>query len=139
MTVLVVLVMLLLAYMSVLVVLVMLLLAYMTVLVVLVVLLLAYMTVLVVFVVLLLAYMNGNGNLCRAVVRAGACLGVVNKEGMSLFNIPVATKQLLFKLLGQCVFPTSSDLCRSPTDKMASNVLSYSRFMNKCILRSSSE
>ena len=50
--------------------------------------------------VLLLAYVNGNGNLCRAIVRAGACLGVVNKEGMSLFNIPVATKQLLFKLLG---------------------------------------
>ena len=139
MTEFVVLVVLLLAYMTELVVLVVLLLVYMTELVVLVVLLLAYMTVLVVLVVLLLAYMNGNGNLCRAVVRAGACLGVVNKEGMSLFNIPVATKQLLFKLLGQCVFPTSNDLCRSPTDQMTSTFLSYSRFMNKCILRSASE
>ena len=50
--------------------------------------------------VLLLAYQNGNGNLCRAIVRAGACMGVLNKDGMSIFNMPVATKQLLFKLLG---------------------------------------
>ena len=51
--------------------------------------------------VLLLAYFNGNGNLCRAVVRAGARLGINNIEGMSIFNAPVATKQLLFKLLGK--------------------------------------
>ncbi|XP_064612506.1 rabankyrin-5-like [Liolophura sinensis] len=49
--------------------------------------------------VLLLAYMNGNGNLCRAVVRAGAKLGIINKQGVTIFNAPVATKQLLFKLL----------------------------------------
>ncbi|XP_076453246.1 rabankyrin-5-like [Babylonia areolata] len=49
--------------------------------------------------VLLLAYSNGNGGLCRALVRAGACLGTVNKQGMSIFNAPVATRQLLFKLL----------------------------------------
>ncbi|GFN77456.1 ankyrin repeat and fyve domain-containing protein 1 [Plakobranchus ocellatus] len=49
--------------------------------------------------VLLLAYLNGNGQLCRALVRAGACLGQLNKEGLSIFNAPVATKQLLFKLL----------------------------------------
>ncbi|XP_060560051.1 rabankyrin-5-like, partial [Ruditapes philippinarum] len=49
--------------------------------------------------VLLLAYMNGNGNLCRALVRAGSPLGDVNKQGLSVFNAPVATKQLLFKLL----------------------------------------
>ncbi|KAL3858016.1 hypothetical protein ACJMK2_012632 [Sinanodonta woodiana] len=48
---------------------------------------------------LLLAYVNGNGNLCRALVRAGACLGISNKQGLSIFNAPVATKQLLFKLL----------------------------------------
>ncbi|GFR77311.1 vacuolar protein sorting-associated protein 27, partial [Elysia marginata] len=48
---------------------------------------------------LLLAYLNGNGNLCRALVRAGACLGQLNKDGLSIFNAPVATKQLLFKLL----------------------------------------
>ena len=51
--------------------------------------------------VILLAYLNGNGNLCRALVRAGTCLGCVNKDGISIFNAPVATKQLLFKLLGQ--------------------------------------
>ena len=51
--------------------------------------------------VLLLAYMNGNGNLCRAIVRAGAPLGIVNKQGLSIFNTPVASKQLLFKLLGK--------------------------------------
>ena len=50
--------------------------------------------------VLLLAYFNGNGALCRAVVRMGAMLGTVNREGLSIFNAPVATKQLLFKLLG---------------------------------------
>ncbi|KAK7469532.1 hypothetical protein BaRGS_00036438, partial [Batillaria attramentaria] len=49
--------------------------------------------------VLLLAYTNGNGGLCRAMVRAGACLGTVNKQGLSIFNAPVATRQLLFKLL----------------------------------------
>ncbi|XP_046578318.1 rabankyrin-5-like [Haliotis rubra] len=48
---------------------------------------------------LLLAYCNGNGNLCRALVRAGACFGIINKQGLSIFNAPVATKQLLFKLL----------------------------------------
>ncbi|XP_052802681.1 rabankyrin-5-like isoform X2 [Mya arenaria] len=48
---------------------------------------------------LLLAYMNGNGNLCRALVRAGSPLGEVNKHGLSVFNAPVATRQLLFKLL----------------------------------------
>lgn len=51
-------------------------------------------------VVLLLAYFNGNASLCRAVVKVGARLGVVNRDGLSIFNAPVATKQLLFKLLG---------------------------------------
>lgn len=48
---------------------------------------------------LLLAYMNGNGNLCRAMVRFGACLGIMNRHGTSIFNYQVATKQLLFRLL----------------------------------------
>ena len=52
---------------------------------------------------LLLAYSNGNGGLCRALVRAGACLGTVNRNGLSIFSAPVATKQLLFKLLGGCL------------------------------------
>lgn len=59
---------------------------------------------------LLLAYMNGNGSLCRSLVRAGASLGTLNKDGMSIFNFPVATKQLLFKLLGNCNFRDALDL-----------------------------
>ncbi|XP_026903323.1 rabankyrin-5 isoform X1 [Acinonyx jubatus] len=49
--------------------------------------------------VLLLAYMKGNANLCRAVVRSGARLGVNNNQGVNIFNYQVATKQLLFRLL----------------------------------------
>lgn len=48
---------------------------------------------------LLLAYMNGNGNLCRSIVRAGACLGTCNRQGINIFNTQVATKQLLHRLL----------------------------------------
>ncbi|MGH0158390.1 UNVERIFIED_CONTAM: hypothetical protein FKN15_035500, partial [Acipenser sinensis] len=49
--------------------------------------------------VLLLAYMKGNANLCRAIVRAGARLGINNNQGINIFNYQVATKQLLFRLL----------------------------------------
>ena len=49
--------------------------------------------------VLLLAYQKGNTNLCKSIVRAGACMGKTNSAGLSIFNYPVATKQLLFKLL----------------------------------------
>uniref|UniRef100_A0A8C2QCA9 Ankyrin repeat and FYVE domain containing 1 n=1 Tax=Cricetulus griseus TaxID=10029 RepID=A0A8C2QCA9_CRIGR len=49
--------------------------------------------------VLLLAYMKGNANLCRAIVRSGARLGVNNNQGVNIFNYQVATKQLLFRLL----------------------------------------
>lgn len=55
------------------------------------------------FPVLLLAYMKGNANLCRAVVRSGARLGVNNNQGVNIFNYQVATKQLLFRLLGECL------------------------------------
>ncbi|XP_035691517.1 rabankyrin-5-like [Branchiostoma floridae] len=48
---------------------------------------------------LMLAYMNGNGGLCRSIVRAGAKLGIMNKHGVSIFNAPVATKQLLYRIL----------------------------------------
>ncbi|KAL7987017.1 hypothetical protein Chor_005936, partial [Crotalus horridus] len=48
---------------------------------------------------LLLAYMKGNANLCRAIVRAGARLGINNNQGINIFNYQVATKQLLFRLL----------------------------------------
>uniref|UniRef100_A0A3Q3Q182 Ankyrin repeat and FYVE domain containing 1 n=1 Tax=Monopterus albus TaxID=43700 RepID=A0A3Q3Q182_MONAL len=49
--------------------------------------------------VLLLAYMKGNANLCRAIVRAGARLGINNNQAINIFNYQVATKQLLFRLL----------------------------------------
>ncbi|XP_011309262.1 rabankyrin-5 [Fopius arisanus] len=48
---------------------------------------------------LLTAYMKGNGNLCRTLVKAGACLGSMNKDGITIFNYQVATKQLLYRLL----------------------------------------
>ena len=48
-----------------------------------------------IFLALLLAYMKGNGNLCRTLVKAGACLGAMNKDGVTIFNYQVATKQLL--------------------------------------------
>jgi len=48
---------------------------------------------------LLLAYTKGNGDLCRALVKRGAILGTMNKSNENIFNCPVATKQLLFRLL----------------------------------------
>lgn len=48
---------------------------------------------------LLLAYVNAHGQLARALVRAHALLGTTNKEGLSIFNAPVASKSLLNKLL----------------------------------------
>ncbi len=48
---------------------------------------------------LLLAYQNGNGTLCRSLIKYGAAIGTYNDEGISIFNYPVATKQLMFKLL----------------------------------------
>ncbi|XP_014208933.1 rabankyrin-5 isoform X2 [Copidosoma floridanum] len=48
---------------------------------------------------LLIAYMKGNGNLCRTLVKFGACLGSMNKDGITIFNYQVATKQLLYRLL----------------------------------------
>ena len=48
---------------------------------------------------LLLAYINGNVNLCRALVKCGACLGSTNKNGVNIFNCQVASNTLLYKLL----------------------------------------
>lgn len=50
---------------------------------------------------LMLAYMKGNGNLCRALVKAKACIGSMNKDGVTIFNYQVTTKQLLYSLLNQ--------------------------------------
>lgn len=52
--------------------------------------------------------MKGNANLCRAIVRSGARLGVNNNQGVNIFNYQVATKQLLFRLLGE--WPASSSI-----------------------------
>jgi len=48
---------------------------------------------------LFLAYSSGAVGLCCALMRAGAKLGTINKQSVSIFNAPVATKKLLFKLL----------------------------------------
>lgn len=48
---------------------------------------------------LLIAYMKGNGNLCRTLVKSGACLGSMNKDGITIFNYQVVTKKLLKSLL----------------------------------------
>ena len=48
---------------------------------------------------LLLAYINGNVNLCRALVKCGACLGSTNKSNINIFNCQVASNTLLYKLL----------------------------------------
>ncbi|XP_034934332.1 histone-lysine N-methyltransferase SETD1A-like [Chelonus insularis] len=63
---------------------------------------------------LLIAYMNGNGNLCRTLVKAGACLGSMNKDGITIFNYQVATKQLLYRLLDSLTQEapwTDKDIC----------------------------
>ena len=52
------------------------------------------------FAALFLAYSSGAVGLCCALMRAGAKLGTINKQSVSIFNAPVATKKLLFKLLG---------------------------------------
>ncbi|XP_054279848.1 rabankyrin-5-like [Macrosteles quadrilineatus] len=50
---------------------------------------------------LILAYTKGNGNLCRTLVKAGACVGAMNKDGITIFNYQVASnsKTLLKRLL----------------------------------------
>lgn len=40
---------------------------------------------------LILAYTKGNGNLCRSLVKAGACVGAMNKDGVTIFNYQVAS------------------------------------------------
>ncbi|XP_063628854.1 rabankyrin-5 [Cydia splendana] len=64
---------------------------------------------------LLLAYMNGQAAMCRVLVRAGACLAQENKDGVSIFNYQVATKQLLHRLLDALPAEApwaESDLCQ---------------------------
>jgi ankyrin repeat protein len=64
---------------------------------------------------LLLAYMKGNGNLCRTLVRAKACLATENNERVTIFNYQVPSKQLLNRILDQLSLPavwTNTDLCQ---------------------------
>ncbi|XP_045517988.1 rabankyrin-5 [Pieris brassicae] len=64
---------------------------------------------------LLLAYMNGQAAMCRVLVKAGACLAHENKEGVSIFNYQVATRQLLHRLLDALPAEApwaESDLCQ---------------------------
>ena len=59
---------------------------------------------------LFLAYTNGAVGLCCGLLRAGARIGTINKHGVSIFNVPVASKKLLYKLLDMLnAEPTWSD------------------------------
>ncbi len=49
---------------------------------------------------LLLAYKNGHGQLCRALVIAGANLSICNYDSFSIFTMPAASKALLVNILG---------------------------------------
>lgn len=72
--------------------------------------------------------MKGNSNLCRAIVRAGARLGVNNNQGINIFNYQVATKQLLFRLLGQLCgsYHNSSSISRVNVRKIQCNSVTVS-------------
>ncbi|CAF3943262.1 unnamed protein product [Adineta steineri] len=48
---------------------------------------------------LLSAYKNGHGQLCRALVTAGANLSICNNDLLSIFTMPVASKALLVNIL----------------------------------------
>ena len=64
--------------------------------------------------------MKGNGAMCRSLVKAGATLGTLNSNGVSIFNSEVATKQLLFRLLdslGQEPKWGEGDVCEECTAK----------------------
>ncbi|XP_055542467.1 rabankyrin-5 isoform X2 [Wyeomyia smithii] len=64
---------------------------------------------------LLLAYMRGQAQLCRILVKNGACLGAENKEGLTIFNYKLATNQLLHRLLDELPQESpwaTSELCQ---------------------------
>jgi len=50
---------------------------------------------------LLIAYMNGQAALCVALAKAGSVLAKPNSEGITIFNLEVATKRLLHRVLDQ--------------------------------------
>ncbi len=53
------------------------------------------------YLALLLAYKNGHGQLCRALVTAGANLSICNNDAFSIFTMPAASKALLINILGK--------------------------------------
>ncbi|XP_018794281.1 PREDICTED: rabankyrin-5 [Bactrocera latifrons] len=64
---------------------------------------------------LLLAFMRGQSPLCKTLVKYGACLGMENRDGVSIFNFKLATDQLLHKLLDQLPQESpwsESDVCQ---------------------------
>ncbi|XP_043067768.1 rabankyrin-5 isoform X1 [Drosophila bipectinata] len=69
---------------------------------------------------LLLSFMRGQSPLCKVLVKAGACLGTENKNGINIFNFKLATNQLLHKLLDQLPQESpwsESDVCQECTVK----------------------
>ncbi|XP_017140975.1 rabankyrin-5 [Drosophila miranda] len=71
---------------------------------------------------LLLSFMRGQAPLCKVLVKAGACLGTENREGINIFNFKLATDQLLHKLLDQLPQESpwaESDLCQECTTKFS--------------------
>lgn len=71
---------------------------------------------------LLLAYMRGETQLCRVLVKSGACLGAENKEGVSIFNYKLATNQLLYRLLDELSLEppwSTSDFCQECATKFS--------------------
>ena len=47
------------------------------------------------------AYFSGNASLCDALIRNGGHPAAMNRQGVTIFNAPVATKQLLFRVLSE--------------------------------------
>lgn len=71
---------------------------------------------------LLLSYMRGETQLCRVLVKSGACLGAENKDGVSIFNYKLATNQLLTRLLDELAVEapwSSSDFCQECATKFS--------------------
>jgi rabankyrin-5 len=52
------------------------------------------------YLALLLSYKHGHGQLCRALVIAGANLSICNDDLLSIFTMPAASKALLVNILG---------------------------------------
>ncbi|XP_020803163.1 rabankyrin-5-like isoform X1 [Drosophila serrata] len=70
---------------------------------------------------LLLSFMPGQSPLCKVLVKAGACLGTENREGINIFNFKLPTDQLLHNLLDKLPQESpwsESDLCQECNIKL---------------------